>query len=250
MIGVAHELMHRDTWLERRLADLGMISVSYPHFCVEHVYGHHRNVGTREDPATARLGESLYAFLPRTLVGSLRSAWGIEARRLARAGRPAWGPGNRVLAGWAVWAVTVGGIGLWLGAWGVAAFLAQGAIAVLLLETVNYVEHYGLEREIGPDGRPVRVAPRHSWNSSHAVANALILNLSRHSDHHAHPGRRYPDLRHLDDVPQLPASYPAMMILAALPPLWFAVMDGRVAGWRGGAGSDSSAPPTGLGQLV
>ncbi len=234
LIGVAHELMHRDTWLERRLADIGMMSVSYPHFSIEHVYGHHRNVATRDDPATARFGENLYTFLARAIHGSLIDAWQIEARRLARQGRAVMSVQNRMLQYAAGWLLLIGAIGGWLGIAGIGAFLAQSAVAILLLETVNYVEHYGLVREQDGSGRPVRVAPHHSWNSSHPIANAMILNLARHSDHHAHPARRYPDLRHFDAVPQLPGSYPAMMLLAMLPPLWFRVMDARVAGLNSG----------------
>ena len=221
-INVAHELMHRPGGAEQTLAAALMTSVSYTHFCVEHVQGHHKHVATARDPASSRAGESLYAYLPRTLVGSLRSAWAIEA---ARSGP---GPRNRLVRYAAVYALLVAGILTWLGPLGLALFLVQSVVAILFLETVNYVEHYGLVRaEIAP-GRPERVKPYHSWNSSHRVSNWLLLNLARHSDHHAFAARPFMELRHHDDAPQLPGSYSAMLMLATLPPLWFRVMDPRL----------------------
>lgn len=224
-INVAHELMHRPGKVDQRLAELLMASVTYTHFCVEHVQGHHKNVATERDPATSRKGESLYAYLPRTIWGGLWSAWGIEK---ARSGS---GWGNRLVR-YAVAQVAVfAGLWAWLGPWGVLAFLAQSLVAIVMLETINYIEHYGLQRaEIAP-GKPERVAPRHSWNSSHRLTNWMLLNLSRHSDHHAFAARPFTELRHYDEVPQLPASYSAMMLLATVPPLWFRVMDRRVDAW-------------------
>mgnify|MGYP001614123553 CR=1 FL=1 len=232
-IAVAHELMHRASPRSRLLADVLMSSCLYPHFSIEHVQGHHRRVGTADDPATSRLGESLYAFLPRTLWGSLGSAWRIEAAR----GLPWWR--NRML-----------GYGLVLGALlSLAAglgvllpLLVQGAVAVLLLETINYVEHYGLSRHV-MDGRPERVRPEHSWNTAHRVSNGLLLNLARHSDHHAFPARSFPDLRHYDAVPQMPTGYAGMVVLATVPPLWFRVMDPRVASWHQGRPDFAELPP-------
>jgi alkane 1-monooxygenase len=219
-INVAHELMHRPSRVERALALILMATATYTHFCVEHVQGHHKNVGTARDPATARAGETLWAYLPRTLIGSAQSAWHIEAAR------PLWR--NRVVRGWVLQALVMGVIAVTFGAPGLSIFLAQSALAVFLLETVNYVEHYGLRRaEIAP-GRPERVQPRHSWNSPHRLSNWMLLNLARHSDHHAFPARPFPELRHHPDVPQLPASYSAMMLVATVPPLWFRVMDRRV----------------------
>ncbi len=219
-INVAHELMHRPGRSEQALAAVIMAAASYTHFCVEHVHGHHKNVGTRHDPATARLGEPLHRYLPRTLGGGLRSAWRIEAARpIAR---------NRMVRFAAGYALLVTGILVAFGPMGLAAFLGQSVVAVLMLETINYVEHYGLEREEIAPGRPKRVAPHHSWNSAHRVANWMLFNLARHSDHHAFAGRPFRELRHHDDVPQLPASYPAMMLLAMVPTLWFRVMNPRV----------------------
>ncbi len=242
-INVAHELMHRPGRVPQVLATLVMTSTSYPHFVTEHVQGHHKHVGTARDPATSRLGEALYAYLPRTLIGGLASAVRIER---ARAG---WGPRNRMWTYAIGWLAMVGLVAGTLGGAGVVAFLVQSAVAVLMLETINYIEHYGLSRaEIAP-GRPERVKPRHSWNSSHRVSNWMLLNLARHSDHHAFAARPYTELRHHDDAPQLPGSYSAMILLAAVPPLWFRVMDPRAKAAQLGAPVDDGvyqlrpAPP-------
>lgn len=222
-INVAHELMHRSSKHEQRLAELLMASTTYTHFCVEHVQGHHKRVGTPADPATSRLGESLYQFLPRSLWGGLVSAWGIERQRSGT------GPQNRLVQYAIFQLLLLATLGAALGPLGLLAFLGQSLVAILMLETINYIEHYGLVRDEISPGRFGRVQPHHSWNSSHRLTNWFLLNLARHSDHHAYAARSYADLRHYDDVPQLPASYTAMMLLATLPPLWFRVMDGRVA---------------------
>lgn len=227
-IVVAHELMHRSSALEARLAEVLMASVSYTHFCVEHVSGHHKRVATPEDPATARRGESLYAFLPRTLVGSWRSAWGLEVERAARAGRGPWSLHNRLVLYLLAQLVVFGAVFAAFGPLGVAAFVGQGVVAVLLLETINYIEHYGLARRETAPGRYERVRPEHSWNASHAVSNGMLLSLARHSDHHAHVQRPYDALRHWDGAPQLPHGYATMVMVALVPPLWFRMMDGRV----------------------
>jgi alkane 1-monooxygenase len=246
-IVAAHELMHRKGALEQRLAEVLMASVSYTHFCIEHVHGHHKRVATPEDPATSRLGESLYAFVPRSIVGGLRSAWAIESVRLARDGRRPWSPDNRMLRYLVGQIVILVGIGAWLGPVGVAWFLVQSALAVALLENINYLEHYGLQRERSEGGRYERVRPEHSWNASHAVSNSLLLSLARHSDHHAYVNRPYSELRHWEGAPQLPAGYASMTVLALFPPLWRRVMDPRVAALRAataapGFESASSAP--------
>lgn len=231
-ITVAHELMHRPGRLARALAELLMTSVSYPHFCVEHVHGHHRHVATPRDPATSRLGESVFAFLRRCLPGSLASAWSLEAERARRAGLGRFSLRDRrlrqpLLLGAAYTAVLVA-----LGPRGALLFAAQGLVAVLLLEVINYLEHYGLARlELAP-GQFERVRPEHSWNSSRRVGNWYLFNLARHSDHHWLASRPYEALEHHGDVPQLPAGYATMVLLALLPPLWFRVMDPRVRAWR------------------
>ncbi len=204
-ITVAHELGHRLGRVPRAASCTLLATVAYAHFHIEHNKGHHARVATPEDPASARHGESFYAFLPRTLVGGLASAWDIERRRLAREGRAALDPANRVL--WCLAAPLVLGAAAYagLGAAALAFFALQAAIAVVLLELVNYVEHYGLRRARGRDGRWERVRHAHSWNSSSRVGNWYLYNLQRHSHHHANVARRYEELEHVDDAPQLPA---------------------------------------------
>jgi len=225
-INVAHELMHRPGRVEQALAAVLMSTATYTHFCVEHVQGHHKNVATPRDPATARAGEALYAFLPRTLMGGLRSAWDIEVARSGTGWR------NRLVRYAFAQGLLVAALLVTLGPVGLAAFLGQSLVAVLMLETINYVEHYGLARAETAPGRFERVAPRHSWNSSHRVSNGVLLNLARHSDHHAFAARAFRELRHHEDAPQLPAGYSAMLLLALVPPLWFAVMDRQLATQR------------------
>ena len=230
---VAHELMHRSGAVEQRLAEVLMATASYTHFCIEHVHGHHKRVGTPDDPASARLGESLYRFLPRSLVGSWASAWGIETTRLARRGLGPWSWHSRMVRYLVAQGALVATLGIWLGPAGVGWFLLQSALAVLLLENINYVEHYGLFREKLPSGAYERVRPEHSWNASHAASNSMMLSLARHSDHHAFVTRPYSELRHWEGAPQLPGGYANMTLLALLPPLWFRVMNPRVLALRG-----------------
>lgn len=231
-IVVAHELGHRQRFVERACASVLLATVGYAHFTIEHNQGHHSRVATPEDPATARAGESFWHFLPRTVVGQFASAWRIECARLARAGRARLGPANRML--WVVAAplAIAAALGLTFGAAALALFVLQAAVAVTLLELVNYLEHYGLERRRRADGRYEKVAPRHSWNSSQRVGNWLTFNLQRHSHHHADVTRHYPELEHVAAAPQLPASYAAMILVAMVPPLWRRVMDPRLAAWR------------------
>ena len=228
-INVAHELMHRRSALARGAAELLMSSVGYPHFCVEHVHGHHRHVATPLDPASAERGLSLYRFWGRTLVGSLRSAWRIEARRRRERGGTPWSDRRIRMAVVMLWAW---GLAHWLGGTaGLVLFVTQGVVAVLLLETINYVEHYGLRRARLPDGRYERVQPRHSWNASQRLTNWFLFNLQRHSDHHYLASRPYWALRHYPEVPQLPFGYATAVLVALLPPLWRRIMDPRVDHW-------------------
>lgn len=229
-ITVAHELMHRRGRPEQAAAELLMTLVSYPHFCVEHVHGHHRNVATPGDPATSRLGEGLYAFLLRGIPASLLSAWRLEGERVRRGGRA--GLRDRRLRMPLLLAAAYAAVGWAWGPLGVAAFLAQGAVAVGLLEAVNYLEHYGLLRRAMGDGQFEAVRAEHSWNSSHRVSNWYLFNLARHSDHHWQASLRYDQLRNHEEAPQLPAGYASMLLLSFVPPLWFRVMDPRVRAWR------------------
>jgi alkane 1-monooxygenase len=191
-------------------------------------------VATPEDPASARLGESFYAFLPRTVIGSLRSAWELERVRLARLGRSPWSVRNDILGAWLMTVVLFAALVAAFG-WVVLPYLlVQAAIGFSLLEVVNYLEHYGLLRQRREDGRYERTRPEHSWNSNSAASNVLLYHLQRHSDHHANPIRRYQALRHVEEAPQLPTGYAGMILLAVIPPLWRRTMDHRVLEHYGG----------------
>jgi alkane 1-monooxygenase len=230
-INVAHELMHRRGRFERALAEILMTTTTYTHFCVEHVHGHHKHVATPLDPASSRFGESLYAYLPRTLVGGLRSAWRIETARARRAG-DAGTLRDRRLRYALTLAVVYVGVGVVVGVGGVAFFAAQSLVAMLLLETINYVEHYGLSRrEIRP-GVYERTTPHHSWNASERLTNWVLFHLQRHADHHHIASKPYFALRHVEDSPQLPTGYAGMVLLALIPPLWRRVMHPRVEAWN------------------
>lgn len=228
-IVVAHELGHQRNVLEQTLAKLLLASVGYIHFVIEHNRGHHSRVATPEDPASAPMGISYYRFWPRTVVGSWRSSWRIEAESLVRKGFPAFSVRNQMLWFRLLPLLIMGG--LW-GAFGVLAvgyYLLQSFMAFSFLEAINYIQHYGLQRKELTPGQYEPVSPRHSWETNHRLSNLYLLQLGRHADHHLHPARRYPILRHCEDSPQLPFGYPTMILLALLPPLWFALMNPRVA---------------------
>jgi alkane 1-monooxygenase len=230
-INTAHELGHKKESHERWLSKIALAQSFYGHFYIEHNRGHHVRVATPEDPASSRMGESLYAFLPRTVLGSLRSAWRIEKRRYARRRQHPFRPGNDVLNAWAMSLVLWGALLVWLGP-GIAPYLLlQAVVGFSLLEIVNYLEHYGMLRArvgTGSRERYERVDPRHSWNSNNVATNVLLYHLQRHSDHHAHPTRRFQTLRDFEESPTLPTGYAGMILLALVPPLWRRVMDPRV----------------------
>ncbi|HLS76679.1 MAG TPA: alkane 1-monooxygenase [Nocardia sp.] len=227
-INTAHELGHKKVDLERWLSRIALAQTGYGHFYIEHNRGHHVRVATQEDPASSRLGESFWEFLPRTVKGSLVSAWRLEKARLERLGTGPWTWRNEVLQAWAMtvalYALLVAVFGIGLLPW----LLVQAVFGFSLLEVVNYLEHYGLARQRTGSGRYERPAPTHSWNSDHLVTNVFLYHLQRHSDHHANPTRRYQTLRSWDGAPNLPAGYATMIMLAYVPPLWRRVMDKRV----------------------
>lgn len=227
-INTAHELGHKSNKLERRLSKIALAPTAYGHFYVEHNRGHHSRVATPEDPASARLGESFWRFLPRTVAGSLGSAWHLERGRLQRQGRRVWSQRNNVLNAWMLTVILFGALAVTLGPSVLVFLLLQAAYGVSLLEAVNYLEHYGLCRQRLDTGRYERVRPEHSWNSNNVVTNVALFHLQRHSDHHANPTRRYQVLRHFDEAPELPSGYAALVGLVLFPPLWRRVMDGKV----------------------
>lgn len=227
-INVAHELGHRRSKTEQLMSKMLLMTSLYPHFFIEHNYGHHKNVATREDPASARRGESLYHFWLRSIFYSYLSAWKIQRQMLKRKKQAFWSLHNEMLRFTAIELLILVLIPISLGWEVLAAFLVAATGGILLLETVNYIEHYGLSRQKVNDRRYEKATPVHSWNSDHQIGRAFLFELSRHSDHHAYPHKKYQLLSHYDESPQMPTGYPGMMLLSTVPPLWFAVMNKRL----------------------
>ncbi|HEY4277321.1 MAG TPA: alkane 1-monooxygenase [Conexibacter sp.] len=233
-INTAHELGHKRASMERWLSKIALAQSGYGHFFIEHNRGHHVRVATPEDPASSRMGESFWAFLPRTVKGSLTSAWELENVRLDRMNARHLSIKNDILNAWLMTVVLFAALTAVFG-WVVLPYLiAQAILGFSLLEVVNYLEHYGLLRDRRDDGRYERTRPEHSWNSNNVASNVLLYHLQRHSDHHANPMRRYQALRHFEEAPQLPTGYAGMIVLAVCPPVWRRVMDQRLlAHYRG-----------------
>lgn len=227
-INTAHELGHKQPKVERWAARIALAQSAYGHFYVEHNRGHHIHVSTPLDPATSRFGESFYRFFPRTVIGSLKSSWGIEKGRLVRQGLPVWSHHNQILTAWAMTVVLFVGITIGFGVKVIPYLIIQAVFGFFLLEVVNYLEHYGLKRKQLDNGRYEKCRPEHSWNSNHIASNLVLFQLERHSDHHANPARRYQALRHFEEAPQLPSGYGLMIGIALIPPLWRKVVDPRV----------------------
>lgn len=232
-INVAHELGHRKEAWNRFWAKVNLLTVCYMHFYIEHNRGHHVHVGTPQDPATSRKGQSFYAFWGQSVFGSWLSAWHLEARRLQNKGVHPYALLHNEMWRFVALPALFAGLMFLLGGWiGVAFFFLQSILAFSSLEAVNYIEHYGIERKLLSNGKYERVNPLHSWNSNHLISNLFLFQLQRHSDHHANASRPYQILRHFDESPQLPFGYPVMILMALCPPLWFAVMDRRLEHWK------------------
>lgn len=230
-INVGHELGHRRLLYERNLAKGLLLTSLYMHFYIEHNKGHHKNVSTPEDPSSARKWEPVYLFYFRTVIFGYLSAWKIAADDQRRKGRPVLHFSNQMIQFQLLQILFVVLIGLYFGTAIMLSFMASASIGFLLLETVNYIEHYGLERKKTNEGYE-RAMPEHSWNSSHILGRLMLFELSRHSDHHYLASRKYQVLRHHDEAPQMPTGYPGMMILSLIPPLWFNVMHKRMQAFQ------------------
>lgn len=227
-INVAHELGHRNSPLDRFLAKALLLSSLYMHFIIEHNRGHHKHVATPLDPATSRKGESLHKFWFRSGLMSFYSAWKLEFQRLDRKKIPLVSFQNEMIRFLVLQAFALFGVFTLFGWQSLVGFLIASVVGILQLETVNYIEHYGLQRKQRTQNRYERVQPWHSWNSDHIVGRLLLFELSRHSDHHYLASRKYQILRHHKDSPQMPTGYPGMMLLSLFPPLWFWVMDKKL----------------------
>lgn len=231
---LGHELGHKNNRIDRIAAQVICGLVGYGHFRVEHNRGHHVQVATPEDCVSSRMGESIYKFARREIPGAFKRGWRLEAERLAKLGVSPFHWRNEIL--WS-WALTVGIAAslIALFGWIMAPFLLlHHAYACYGLTQANYVEHYGLLRQKLPSGRYETCEPHHSWNTNHIFSNLLSFHLQRHSDHHANALRPYQTLRNFDHLPRLPSGYPGSFGLAAIPPLWFKVMNPKLMEWAGG----------------
>jgi len=223
-INVAHELGHRVKVFEQTLAKMLLLTAQYMHFFIEHNKGHHKRVATMEDPSTARLNESLFAFYFRTIPGVYFSAWEIENKELRKKGRAGFSVHNQMIWFLALQVSLIAAIFFYFGWLTALCYVTAAGFGIGLLEAVNYIEHYGLLRKATGEGTYERAMPQHSWNSNHIIGRLSLFELSRHSDHHYLASRKYQVLRHHDNSPQMPTGYPGMIILAHLPPLFFRVM--------------------------
>jgi alkane 1-monooxygenase len=243
-INTGHELGHKKTSVERWLAKIVLAVVGYGHFYIEHNRGHHKDVATPEDPASARLGENIYRFVVRETPGAWRRAWRSEAVRLARKGKTVWSLHNEVVQPLLITAVLYAVLLAVLGRAMLIFLPLQAAFGWWQLTTANFIEHYGLLRQRAADGRYERCRPEHSWNANHIATNVILFHLQRHSDHHANPTRRYQSLRNFEGLPELPSGYPAMFALSYVPWAWRRVMDPRVIAWARGDLARINVAPT------
>jgi alkane 1-monooxygenase len=231
-INVGHELGHRTNRFQQFLGEILLLTSLETHFLRYHNSGHHYNVATPKDPATARKGELVFTFWFRSQIGSYKQAWEIEINKLKKKKLIFLSFSNRMLI------YTISQISLLLAIYlffnieTMIAFILASIFGILMLETVNYIEHYGLIREINENGNYERVQPYHSWNSNHIVGRSILFELSRHSDHHFRASKHYQLLDSLPNSPQMITGYPGMMLLALIPPLWFKIMDKQLAEFK------------------
>ena len=231
-INVGHELGHRTNLVEQTFAKMLLLTSQYMHFFIEHNKGHHKRVATHDDPSSARYGEWVYGFYFRSIIFSYISAWHIAAKDVRKKGKPVISIHNEMIQFTLIQLSFIAIIFFYFGWLITLYYLIAAGIGIILLETVNYIEHYGLQRKQIADGKYERALPQHSWNSDHVIGRLMLFELSRHSDHHYLASRKYQVLRHHDDSPQMPTGYPGMMILSLLPPLWFYVMNKKVKDLR------------------
>lgn len=227
-VNLGHELGHKKDRLSKNLAKLALATGAYGHFNIEHNAGHHRQVATPEDTASARMGENIYQFALRELPGGFKRAWRIETQRLNRKGLKWYSLDNQILQS-NLMSLAIFTAVTWAFGWlALLIILLHVPIVWWQLTSANYIEHYGLLRQKDSAGKYQRCEPWHSWNSNHLISNLVLFHLQRHSDHHANPARHYQSLRHFEQAPQLPTGYMGMFVLAYIPPLWFKVMDKKV----------------------
>jgi alkane 1-monooxygenase len=223
-INAAHELGHRTNAFEQLLAKLLLLTSLYMHFFIEHNKGHHKHVATPNDPSTAKYKQSVYAFWIQTFIGTYTSAWHIAIDEAKKKNRALPILNNEMFLFQLIQIGFVLGIFYFFGLSIMLYFMGAALMGATLLETVNYIEHYGLSREKGEGELYERVKPHHSWNSNHVIGRLMLFELSRHSDHHYLASRKYQILRNMEEAPQMPTGYPGMIVLSLFPPIWFSIM--------------------------
>lgn len=227
-INVGHELGHRNKRFEQFLAKASLMTSMYMHFFIEHNKGHHKNVATPNDPSSARYNESIYLFWPRTLLFTYLSAWHIANDEMKKKEKSLFSLKNEMLQIHFIQFLFIGTVLSVFGPNILLFYFCSAFMGMLLLESVNYIEHYGLQRKQTAENKFERAMPSHSWNSNHVLGRLMLFELSRHSDHHYMASRKYQILRHHDTAPQLPTGYPGSMLLALVPPLWFYIMNRKI----------------------
>ena len=227
-INLGHELGHKKGKGERWLAKFVLAPCAYGHFFIEHNKGHHKDVATPEDPASSRMGESIWKFALRELPGAAKRAWRLEKDRLNAQDKSVWSLENEIIQPAIITIVAWGSVLAIFGIGLLPYILGTAFWGAFQLTSANYIEHYGLMRHKKANGRYERTQPHHSWNSNHMFSNWATFHLQRHSDHHAHPTRRYQSLRHFENLPELPNGYFGMFFISYFPPLWYKVMDKRL----------------------
>ena len=224
-INVGHELGHRKSLIARTCSKLLYLPCQYMHFYIEHNFGHHINVATPEDPATARYKQTVYSFWITSVIRTYVSAWEIQLKLLKVSKRSFFSIKNDMIF-YTLFQLSFllfiyYNFGLYL----TLLSIVMSIVSFLFLETINYVEHYGLLRKKEPSGRYERVKPHHSWNSNHTIGRIVLYELTRHSDHHFKSSKKYQILESLDECPHLPHGYPTSILLSLIPPLWFSIMN-------------------------
>jgi alkane 1-monooxygenase len=226
-INLSHELGHRKEKFAQTLAKLALSTSLYYHFIIEHNKGHHKHFSTPHDPASARFNESIYTFYVRAVKGVYLGAWHIANDECnKKTGKNLHWKNEMIQAHVLQGALLL--IAAMLGWQVLLAFLIAATIGFLLLESVDYIQHYGLVRKQTSDTQFERGMPHHSWDSHHPIGRLMLFELTRHSDHHYMASRKYQILKSHATAPQMPTGYPGTILLALVPPLWFRVMNGRV----------------------
>ena len=227
-INVAHELGHRQHKFDIILSKILLIPSFYMHFYIEHNLGHHKHIATPKDPATALLNENVYFFWIKSVFKSYLNAWKLEAKRLSKNNFSFWSFHNQMIQFVIIQVIYLIVIYYFGGMKCLIFLFLSGLVGILLLESVNYIEHYGLLRKIMSNGKYEPVMPKHSWNSNHELGRIFLYELTRHSDHHYKSTIKYQALSHHDESPQLPFGYPGAILIALIPPIWFSIMNKKV----------------------